>query len=143
MSGDIRQWLEGLGLGQYADSFLENGVDVDLLPDVTNDDLKDLGVTRLADRKRILKAIGGPESVAEDSRAAGLGLETREAERRQLTVMFCDIVGSTELSGRLDPEDLRHVLRAYQQVCADAVGRFDGHIAKYIGDGLLVYFGYP
>ncbi len=146
---DITEWLDDLGLAQYAEAFAENGVDFDLLPEITNDDLKDLGVVRLVDRKRILKAIAdlgagaretAPEVAPEDKAATTVSVE---AERRQLTVMFCDLVGSTALAERFDPEELREVLRAYQKTCADAVALFEGHIAKYIGDGILVYFGYP
>ena len=146
---DITEWLDDLGLAQYAEAFAENGVDFDLLPEITNDDLKDLGVVRLVDRKRILKAIAdlgagaretAPEVAPEDKAATTVSVE---AERRQLTVMFCDLVGSTALAERFDPEELREVLRAYQKTCAEAIERYDGHIAKYIGDGLLVYFGYP
>ena len=113
MARDISEWLEALGLAHYAKVFAENGVDLALLPELTNEDLKDLGVTRLADRKTILKAIEamGMEALAEGPAApAGQAKEARPdagAERRQLTVMFCDLVGSTGLSQRLDPEDLR------------------------------------
>ena len=140
MAGDIADWLERLGLSKYADVFAESEIGLDILPDLSDADLKDLGVP-LGDRKRLLKAaaiVEPLEAAPQPARTA-----TLEAERRQLTVMFCDLAGSTELSERLDPEDLRDILRAYQQTCADVIARYDGHIAKYIGDGLLVYFGYP
>jgi class 3 adenylate cyclase/predicted ATPase len=140
VAGDIADWLEELGLSKYAELFAENEIGLDILPDLSDADLKDLGVP-LGDRKRLLKAaaIADPlEAAPQPARTA-----TVEAERRQLTVMFCDLTGSTEMSERLDPEDLREILRAYQQTCADVIARYDGHIAKYIGDGLLVYFGYP
>ena len=121
---DVSDWLDDLGLAQYAQAFAENGVIFDLLPDITNDDLKDLGVVRLADRKRILKAIAELESAAIET-ALDSALQDRvstasslEAERRQLTVMFVDMVGSTALSQRLDPEDLRDVMRRYQDAVA-------------------------
>jgi class 3 adenylate cyclase len=137
---DIQEWLDGLGLAKYAEAFAENEIDFEVLGHLGENDLKELGLP-LGPRKKLLAAIAElgvaePEPLPVDTRA-------REAERRQLTVMFCDLVGSTNLSERLDPEDLRKVLRAYQEACAEAVARFDGHVAKYIGDGLLVYFGYP
>ena len=150
MADDIAQWLEDLGFVQYAEAFVENGVDFDLLSEITNDDLKDLGVARLADRKRLLKAIAAFADV--DAPAAAGSIETNvaasppaemQAERRQLTVMFCDLVGSTELSTRFDPEDLREIIRAYQEACAKVIAQYNGYIAKYMGDGVLVYFGYP
>jgi class 3 adenylate cyclase/tetratricopeptide (TPR) repeat protein len=142
---DIGEWLEGLGLGKYAEAFVENGVDLRVLPHLNENDLKELGVL-LGHRRILLAAIA---SVQEQERArqgqepASEPLSRGEAERRQLTVMFCDLVGSTELSGRLDPEDLRDVMRSYQDIVTDAVTRYGGHVAKYLGDGLLVYFGWP
>ncbi len=146
MARELRNWLEGLGLGQHAEAFAENGVDFDLLSELTNEDLKDLGITRLADRKRLLKAIADlvPAVTSVPIKTTVMPAAPKhEAERRQLTVMFCDLVGSTALSGSLDPERLREVLRAYQAACASVIDRYDGHIAKYIGDGLLAYFGIP
>ena len=138
MADDIQRWLAGLGLGAFAEAFVENGVDLSLLPDLTNDDLKDMGVARVADRKCIFKAIETMVSGAKDAAPVSLG-----AERRQLTVMFCDLVGSTALSRRLDPEDLRDVMRRYQDAVSGAVTRYGGHVAKYLGDGVLAYFGWP
>ena len=140
---DVSAWLKRLGLEDYAEAFVENGVDGELLSELTNEDLKDLGVARLADRKRLLNAI---------EQLTGKGLEEQqedvvpvstEAERRQLTVMFCDLVGSTALSTRLDPEDYREVIRAYQVACTSAITRYDGYVAKFMGDGVLAYFGWP
>jgi class 3 adenylate cyclase/predicted ATPase len=143
MGQELSNWLEGLGLGQHADAFAKNGVDFALVPELTNEDLKDLGIVRLADRKRLLKAIADlaptPTSIDPSTRPAA----KYEAERRQLTVVFCDLAGSTALSGSLDPEQLRDVLLAYQTACAAVVDRYDGHVAQCIGDGLLVYFGIP
>ena len=145
MARDISEWLEHLGLGKYANAFAENEIDFDALPHVTEEDLKEIGIA-LGARRKLLAAIAQleseikpkPKSMADGDRVFGT-----EAERRQLTVMFCDLAGSTALSERLDLEDLREVLRAYQKNCSEIIGRYDGHIAKYIGDGLLVYFGYP
>jgi len=150
---EIRRWLERLGLGQYADAFVDGAIGIELLPELDHDVLKDLGVSVPGHRLSILKAARGgspgmlptaadPTKVAETDRAADARI-TSDAERRQLTVMFCDLVGSTTLSEKLDPEDLREVMRAYQDACAGAIGRFEGHIAQTLGDGLMVYFGYP
>jgi class 3 adenylate cyclase len=139
---DIATWLDSLGLAEHEPSFRENGVDEALLPELTNEDLKDLGVARLADRKHLLKAIAALDSGGGDDEAPEP--TTRgEAERRLPTVMFCDLVGSTELSRRLDPEDLRDLMRRYQDAVSGAVARYGGHIAKYLGDGVLAYFGWP
>ncbi|NIV76070.1 MAG: guanylate cyclase, partial [Gammaproteobacteria bacterium] len=144
---EVSQWLEQLGFGRYADVFAENDVDEEVLRELTDADLEKLGVT-LGHRKKLLKAIAGladaheaaaPTAATPDTAV----MEAQGAERRQLTVMFCDLVGSTALSQQLDPEDLRELLAAYQQICSDIVGSGGGHIARYIGDGLLIYFGYP
>jgi class 3 adenylate cyclase len=137
---DIVAWLRGLGLKQYEAAFRANDIDASVLPRLTADDLKDLGVTSVGHRRRLLDAIGtvGPEPTAVVDVPVHAG-----AERRQLTVMFCDLVGSTALSTRLDPEDLSVVVGAYHRAVADVVENFDGFIAKYMGDGVLAYFGYP
>ncbi len=143
MATDIREWLEGLELGEYAEAFVENGVDLRALPHLSEDDLKELGVL-LGHRRILLAAIQSlQERARQGEEPASEPLSQGEVERRQLTVMFCDLVGSTELSGRLDPEDLRDVMRSYQDVVNDAVTRYGGHVAKYLGDGLLIYFGWP
>ena len=149
MVSDIRQWLEQLELGKYADLFAENDVDLDVLTELSDDELKELGLS-LGHRKKLLKAIGnlgdGPEiGAASDATPAQPSAQSLsvEAERRQLTVMFCDLVGSTALSQRLDPEDLRELMRHYQDAVAGAVTRYGGHVAKYLGDGVLAYFGWP
>jgi predicted ATPase/class 3 adenylate cyclase len=142
MADDIAQWLEELGLGQHAPAFRDNGVELRDVAHLSDDDLTSLGLP-LGHRRRLQEAaknLPAGETAAHRGRPDP---QQAEAERRQLTVMFCDLVGSTRLSERLDPEDLREVLRAYQETCAEAVARYDGHLAKYIGDGLLVYFGYP
>jgi class 3 adenylate cyclase/predicted ATPase len=141
---DVGLWLKELGLAEHAEAFAENGVDAALLPELTNEDLKDLGVARLADRKRLLKAIASlPEQGEVGADAPRPAANFSDAERRQLTIMFCDLVGSTALSGSLDPEDYRDVMRAYQETSAAIVGRYDGYVAKYLGDGILAYFGFP
>ena len=143
-SNDIETWLHGIGLAEYATLFRENDLDVTLLPDLTNDDLKELGITSLGHRKQLLKAIAKlATDKKSDTPEAVEPTATTEAERRQLTVMFCDLVGSTALSAQYDPEDLSDIVRTYQDACAGIISRYEGHIARYMGDGMLVYFGYP
>jgi class 3 adenylate cyclase/predicted ATPase len=133
-------WLEKLGLGQYAQRFAENDIDASVLPHLTDQSLKELGVS-VGHRLKILAAIKelSPPTPATPQPAT----PTDTAERRQVTVMFSDLVGSTALSARMDPEDLREVISAYQKCVAETVQRFGGFVAKYMGDGVLVYFGYP
>ncbi|MEE8291083.1 MAG: adenylate/guanylate cyclase domain-containing protein, partial [Candidatus Tectomicrobia bacterium] len=147
MARDIDQWLKELGLSKYSELFAENEVDLEVLPDLTEQDLKDLAIP-LGHRKKLLKAIA---ALSEDADKVGHAAEPAaasppahaEAERRQLTVMFCDLVGSTALSTNLDPEDLRELIASFQDKCREAIQRYAGFIAKYMGDGVLVYFGYP
>ena len=136
----MKRWLDDLGLGKYAGAFAASDIDRDVLPKLTDDDLKELGLT-LGHRRKLLDAIAGLKGEA-PARADTRQIQP-DAERRQVTVLFCDMVGSTALSQKLDPEDLRGVMRAYQDACAEAIGRYDGHIAQTLGDGLMVYFGYP
>src|SRR5215472_374655 len=145
---DIGDWLRGLGLERYEQAFRENEIDLRVLPELTADDLKELGVAAIGHRRLLLKAIadlaaGAGRAAAEDVPAASPANATAEAERRQLTVMFCDLVGSTPLSTRFDPEELREEMRAYQNTVSGVVARYDGFVAKYMGDGVLAYFGYP
>ncbi|MEE8251301.1 MAG: AAA family ATPase [Gemmatimonadales bacterium] len=145
MSEDIKSWLERFGFGKYADAFAENEIDFRALLRLTEDDLKELGLP-LGARRNLQAAI--EQSSNEDSNLIAAAQSTkstttREAERRQLTVMFCDLVGSTELSQMLDAEDLREINRAYQDACKAAIERYEGYIARYMGDGVLAYFGYP
>jgi class 3 adenylate cyclase len=149
---DVVVWLRSLGLGKYEAAFRENDIDETVLPSLTHETLKDLGVTSIGHRLKLLDAIAAlpvdgsgktpPASTALTPTAPTVSPEDR-AERRQVTVMFSDLVGSTALSARMDPEDLRDVISAYQKCVAEAVGRFGGFVAKYMGDGVLVYFGYP
>jgi class 3 adenylate cyclase/tetratricopeptide (TPR) repeat protein len=140
---EIGAWLRSLGLERYETAFRENEIDWEALPKLTAEDLQDLGVVLGGHRRRLLDAITALGSAKEPPAPARGPAATGEAERRQLTVMFCDLVGSTRLSQRFDPEDLREIVGAYHRAVADAVGRFAGFVAKYMGDGVLVYFGYP
>ena len=147
---NIGDWLEKLGMSEYAQRFAENDIDVEVLSELTDKDFDRLGVT-IGHRRKIMRAIrefaaspvsGVPErsaSAATDTQAA----PRDTAERRQVTVMFSDLVGSTALSARMDPEDLRELISAYQKCVAETVQRLGGFVAKYMGDGVLVYFGYP
>ena len=143
---EIADWLERLGLRQYAQRFAENEIDVSVLPHLTDQDLKDIGIP-LGHRRKILAVIREPappvQPAIEPSVASIAQWPSDAAERRQVTVMFVDLVGSTELSTRMDPEDLRDIISSYQACVADTVRRFDGFVAKYMGDGALIYFGYP
>jgi class 3 adenylate cyclase/predicted ATPase len=143
---DVAAWLRDLGLERYVSAFRDNDIDAEVLLKLTAEDLISIGVTSVGHRRKLLDAIAGlgmavPTAVAA-APAPGAPAQA-EAERRQLTVMFCDLVGSTALSTRFDPEDLRELIGDYHRAVADTVGRFDGFVAKYMGDGVLVYFGYP
>ncbi len=144
---DLGGWLRNLGLEQYEAAFRDNAIDEKVLPRLTTEDLKELGVNALGHRRILLDAIAAlrgdtkaslPEAPQTVDRSA-----KDTAERRQVTVMFSDLVGSTALSARIDPEDLREVISAYQKCVAETMRRFGGFVAKYMGDGVLVYFGYP
>jgi class 3 adenylate cyclase/tetratricopeptide (TPR) repeat protein len=141
----IADWLKKLGMSEYTQRFAENGVDFSVLPHLTDQDLKDIGVL-LGHRRKILAAIAEMTGAAAAMPAPTAATEPKPqdtAERRQVTVMFSDLVGSTALSARMDPEDLREVISVYQKCVAETVQRFGGFVAKYMGDGVLVYFGYP
>ena len=149
---DVVVWLRGLGLGQYEAAFRENDIDETVLSGLTHENLKELGVTSLGHRLKLLDSVAALRTDAEVKgpsadpaiapSAPSVSPEDR-AERRQVTVMFSDLVGSTALSARMDPEDLREVISAYQKCVAETVQRFGGFVAKYMGDGVLIYFGYP
>ena len=146
---DLGGWLRNLGLGQYEAAFRENAIDDTVLPNLTAEDLKDLGVAIVGHRRKLLDAIAALRADASakapppDTLSATNITAKDTAERRQVTVMFADLVGSTALSTGMDPEDLREVISAYQKCVAETVGHFGGFVARYLGDGVLVYFGYP
>jgi len=139
---DIRDWLNRSGLGEYAELFEREKVELADLGDLNDADLADLGLA-LGPRKRVLRAIADGPVDAEETQAPEESGPQRDAERRQLTVMFCDLVGSTALSEKMDPEDLRVLLQDFQKACGAVVARYDGHVAQYLGDGLMIYFGWP
>jgi class 3 adenylate cyclase/predicted ATPase len=144
MSG-ITAWLDGLGLGSYATIFVENAIDLDVLPDLNETDLKRLGVA-LGHRKRILRAIAdlsSGSSLPEGASFPDVATPESDRERRHLTVLFCDIVGSTALAVQLDPEELSGVIRRFQATCTTLITHNGGYVARFMGDGILAYFGYP
>ena len=151
MPEDVTMWLEKLGLGQYAGVFVDNDIERNHLPDLDHVVLQAIGVKSAGNRMTILKAAAAIDpATPTDSITSGtkptLTPEpalAAEAERRQLTVMFCDLVGSTAISERMDPEEYREVITVYQSVATKAIEQYEGYIARYMGDGLLVYFGYP
>ena len=147
---DVGGWLRGLGLGQYEEQFRDNKIDADLLPRLTVDDLKDIGVSVVGDRRRLLDAIaviagaGRPADVpASPTKSAPSKDLQASAERRPITVMFCDLVGSTSLAAKLDAEDWRTLVNAYLDEASAAVTGLGGHVLKKLGDGLMALFGYP
>ncbi len=145
---DVGGWLRSLGLEQYEAAFLKNEIDASLLPNLTAEDLKDLGVSLVGHRRKLLDAIATLGLEAKEARhyrasIAGRPPKADPAERRQVTVMFCDLVGSTALAARMDPEDLREVITTYQKCVSEIVRRYDGFLARYLGDGVLIFFGYP
>ena len=135
----VAAWLEKLGLSEYAKRFAEHRIDFTVLCDLTDQDLKELGIV-LGDRRKLLRAIAEMNAAGGSGPTAARGA-LDAAQRRQLTVMFCDLVGSTALSAELDPEDLRDIIGAYHRCCAATVESHGGFVAKYMGDGVLVYFG--
>jgi class 3 adenylate cyclase/predicted ATPase len=152
---DIGVWLRGLGLGQYEQAFHDSAIDNEILPKLTAEDLKDIGVTVVGHRRKILEAIASLRDSNEQPSLPPIEIRATTAssrqpaaapvyaERRHLTVMFVDLVGSTALAHRLDPEEMGQVLRGYQDAVAGVVARFEGHVAKFMGDGVLAYFGWP
>jgi class 3 adenylate cyclase len=140
---DLEHWLETQGLRQYARTFAANDIDLDILGELTDADLEELGVS-LGHRRRLSRAFEALRAQPPATRASrAVDSDSGEAERRQLTVVFCDLVGSTEFANALDPEDASAYIRRFQDVCAGAIARFDGLVAKFMGDGVLAYFGYP
>ena len=146
----IADWLEKLGMSEYTECFARNDIDFTILSELTDLDLEKIGVASLGHRRKLLRAIASLEGVLDNASPSGKAAADARAatpkniaERRQVTVMFSDLVGSTALSARMDPEDLREVISAYQKCVVETVGRFSGFVAKYMGDGVLIYFGYP
>ena len=154
---ELKFWLRSLGLEEYSAAFRDNAIDEKVLVRLTAEDLKELGVITVGHRRILLDAIAHlrgstgpgaephpvPATVNELRSAAGVPLSTDKAERRQVTVLFADLVGSTALSARMDPEDLREIVAAYHKCAAQVVRRFGGFVSQYLGDGVLAYFGYP
>ncbi len=152
---DVEAWLRELGLERYVEAFQENDIDDEVLPDLNDSDLEKLGVASVGHRKKLIKAIAAlaapePETAPSPGQTDRLPAPAKaeatfqpEADRRQLTVLFCDLVGSTELSTRFDPEDMLAIIRAYQDCCTSLIVRFDGFVARFMGDGILAYFGFP
>jgi class 3 adenylate cyclase len=149
---DVAAWLNSLGLPQYTQAFRDNDIDGSVLPKLTADDLKDIGISSVGHRRRLIQAIADldePKSSSTQGSAEpehpldSLKPATTTAERRQLTLMFVDLVGSTAIASRLDPEDMSEVIRSYQNAVAGEIVRFEGHVAKFMGDGVLAYFGWP
>jgi class 3 adenylate cyclase len=144
---DVAHWLGALGLERYEAAFRENGVTAEVLCLLTADDLKELGVAAVGHRRLLLAAIAKLPNDASSLQAVRSTDDHLPSisvgERRQLTVMFCDLVGSTALSEKLDPEELRSLLHAYRILCGDVIARYDGFVARYVGDGILTYFGWP
>src|SRR3954451_19002686 len=152
---DVGAWLKSLGLECYEATFRENAVNAEVLPRLTADDLKEMGIVPIGHRRRLLDAIAALRSNAMPAEAPArvslaappdlIGLPDASettAERRPLSVMFCDLIGSTALSSRLDPEDLREVIHSYQARVASTIQQFNGFVARYVGDGVLIYFGW-
>jgi class 3 adenylate cyclase len=145
---EIRKWLDAIGLAQYGDAFEANDINMDLVKDIDDQALRELGLSSTGHRLRIRNAIAllnapAPADTNDGANRTSQPISEASAERRQVTVLFSDLVGSTALSARMDPEDLRDVITAYQKCVAESVRRYDGFVAKYLGDGALVYFGYP
>src|SRR5580700_11167266 len=140
-------WLAEIGLGRYDAVFASNEIDFDVIRSLTDADLRELGLA-LGDRKRLLRAVAkldlqpGADTPTPPTPVPEPAV-SQDGERRQLTVMFCDLVGSTALSEKLDPEDLRSLLHAYRTLCGEVIARYDGFVARYVGDGILTYFGWP
>src|SRR5262245_55851450 len=142
---DVGEWLRGLGLAQYERAFRDNNIDSEVVRRLTADDLRDLGVASVGHRRRLLDALDAlGKETPNEKLGKPLTLDTGgNAERRELSVMFCDLVGSTALAAKLDPEDLRELMRAYHAAAADEIRTSQGHVAQYLGDGVLANFGYP
>ena len=139
---DVRAWLERLGLAEYAEAFEIHKIDGGVLPDLTEQDLVELGLP-IGPRRKILVALRALAKRTTDDAPRSPDAPRRGVERRHITVMFCDLVGSTRLSEALDAEELRNVMQGYQQAAGAVINRYAGHVAQYLGDGLMTYFGWP
>jgi len=143
---EIRDWLNGLGLAEYADAFERERIDIAAVHTLSDMDLRELGLP-MGPRNKLKAALAALKTAEDTVTAPAVGTAPErgrlDAERRQLTVMFCDLVSSTQLATKLDPEELRDLMRAYQRPRGDVIARYDGHVAQYLGDGLMVYFGWP
>jgi class 3 adenylate cyclase len=147
----VPEWLKSLDLSQYAELFAGNDLDFDLIDGLSEQDLEKLGVSSMGHRKRLLKAIAErregssaqPQLVSSNNAPAPASNRELEGERRQLTVLFCDLVGFTELASRLDPEVLQGIVRSYEDTCAACVTRYEGYVFQRLGDGIVAFFGYP
>src|SRR5215470_4812515 len=143
----IADWLSQVGMHEYAQRFAENGIDLEIVTDLSDEDLEKIGVASLGHRRKLLRAINNLKAAEKATSAAAAAQPAARtadaAERRQVTVMFSDLVGSTALAARMDPEDLRELISRYHKCVAETVRRFGGFVAQYLGDGVLVYFGYP
>src|SRR5262245_12418963 len=140
---NIAAWLHGLGLQQYEQAFRDNAIDDVVLPELTADDLRDIGVGLVGHRRKLLAAIAALRNKGVEVQAERREGVYSDVARRQLTVLFCDLVGSTALSAQFDPEDLREIIATYHRTVTEIVDASDGFIAQYMGDGVLTYFGYP
>ncbi|HEY6715681.1 MAG TPA: adenylate/guanylate cyclase domain-containing protein, partial [Reyranella sp.] len=149
MSTELESWLDQLGLGQYAATFAAHAIDLDVVADLTDSDLVNLGIAPLGHRKRLLGAIAGVQRARIDNFVVGLlpappaPRSRPKAERRQVSVLFCDLVGSTALAHRLDPEELAPITERYHATASETVQQLGGHVARFLGDGMMAYFGWP
>src|SRR5438477_9813562 len=138
----LGEWLKEQGFEQYAGVFAANDIDFDVLSDLAESDLDQLGLS-LGHHRKLLRALAAPQPALTQPETSPRTPDIQEAERRQVTVLFSDLVGSTALASAFDPEEMSALIRRYQDACAGAIARFDGFIAKFLGDGVLAYFGYP
>ena len=144
---DIETWLKNIGLEKYVEIFAKHDIDLDVAPDLSEQDLEKLGLS-LGHRKKFVTAAaklraGGAQATIAPAQGDASDPDATRVERRQVTVVFSDLVGSTALASQLDPEDMSRLLHEYREACAAIIGRYDGHVAQYLGDGILVYFGFP
>ncbi len=142
MAGSLGEWLSANDLSEFEEIFVQNEIDLKTLLILTDPDLKELGLA-FGPRKRILHTIAALKKQGSEQPGAESAKASSTGERRQLTVMFCDLVGSTALSATLDPEELNELIKSYRGACGAVISRYSGHVAQYLGDGILAYFGWP